>query len=73
MLYGFGPERLVIGKFCAIAAGVIKQRYSDADVALLQRSAWWDWPIDLISAPARTLMAGTPAEIAAIADGRSRR
>jgi virginiamycin A acetyltransferase len=22
VLYGFGPERLIIGKFCAIAAGV---------------------------------------------------
>ncbi|MGQ0775849.1 MAG: CatB-related O-acetyltransferase [Pseudonocardiales bacterium] len=161
VLYGFGPERLVIGKFCSIAAGVrfvmaaanhlssgpsafpftifpgrwqddtqeiflarniskgdtvvgndvwfgrdvtvmpgvtigngaiiataavvtrdvapytivggnpaalIKRRYPDADVELLQRSAWWDWPIDLISAHAGTLMAGTPADIADIAD-----
>lgn len=161
VLYGFGPERLLIGKFCAIAAGVrfvmaganhlssgpttfpftifpgrwrdatletfqthliskgdtvvghdvwfgrnvtvvpgvtigdgaviatapvvtrdvapytivggnpaqlIKQRYSEADVQLLQQAAWWDWPIELISEHAATLMAGTPAEIAAIAD-----
>jgi virginiamycin A acetyltransferase len=160
MLYGFGPERLVIGKFCAIAAGVrfimaganhltsgpstfpftifpgrwqdqtrdsfqahavsrgdtvvghdvwfgrdvtvmpgvtigngaiiataavvtrnvapytvvggnpaqlIKQRYPDAEVELLQRAAWWDWPIEVISAHAATLMAGTPAQVAAIA------
>ncbi len=49
-------------------AVLIKQRYSDADVALLQRAAWWDWPIEIISAHASTLMTGTPADIAAIAD-----
>ncbi|MGH3669189.1 MAG: CatB-related O-acetyltransferase [Pseudonocardiaceae bacterium] len=166
VLYGFGPERLVIGKFCAIAAGVrfvmaaanhlssgpstfpftifpgrwqdetletfqahaiskgdtvvghdvwfgrdvtvmpgvtigngaiiatsavvtrdvapytvvggnpaqvIKQRYPEGDVELLQRAAWWDWPVEVISAHASTLMAGTPAQIAEIAhrlDGR---
>ncbi len=161
VLYGFGPERLIIGKFCAIAAGVrfvmaaanhlscgpstfpftifpgcwqdetletfqahatskgdtvvgndvwfgrdvtvmpgvtigngavvatasvvtrdvppytivggnpaqlIKQRYPAADVELLQQAAWWDWPIELISTHASTLMAGTPADIATIAD-----
>lgn len=160
VLYGFGPERLLIGKFCAIAAGVrfvmaaanhlssgpstfpfmifpgrwqnetretfqahatskgdtlvghdvwfgrdvtvmpgvtigngaviataavvtrdvapytvvggnpaqaIKQRYPDGDIELLQRAAWWDWPVEVISAHASTLMAGTPAQIAEIA------
>jgi len=49
-------------------AQLIKHRYPDAEVALLQRAAWWDWPIEIISAHATTLMAGTPAEIAEIAD-----
>ncbi|MGH3915745.1 MAG: CatB-related O-acetyltransferase [Pseudonocardiaceae bacterium] len=164
VLYGFGPEQLVIGKFCSIAAGVrfvmaaanhlssgpsafpftifpgrwqeetretflarntskgdtvvgndvwfgrdvtvmpgvtigngaiiataavvtrnvepytvvggnpavpIKRRYPDADVELLQRSAWWNWPIDLISEHANTLIAGTPADIADIAHRHS--
>ncbi|MGH3764310.1 MAG: CatB-related O-acetyltransferase [Pseudonocardiaceae bacterium] len=48
-------------------AQLIKRRYSDAEVELLQRAAWWDWPIEVISAHAATLMAGTPAEIAEIA------
>ena len=48
-------------------AQLIKQRYSEADVELLQQAAWWDWPIEIISAHTATLMAGTPAEIAEIA------
>jgi virginiamycin A acetyltransferase len=49
-------------------AQLIKQRYSDAEIALLQQAAWWDWPIEVISAHAATLMAGTPTKIAEIAD-----
>ncbi|MGC5030822.1 CatB-related O-acetyltransferase [Micromonospora sp. DT229] len=45
----------------------IRQRFSDEDVHRLRRAAWWDWPVDLITAHCRTLMAGTPAEIEAIA------
>lgn len=48
-------------------AQLIKRRYPDAEVELLQRAAWWDWPIEVITAHAATLMAGTPAEIAEIA------
>jgi virginiamycin A acetyltransferase len=166
VLYGFGPERLLIGRFCAIAAGVrfvmaganhltsgpstypftifpgrwqdetrdafqahavsrgdttvghdvwfgrdvtvmpgvtigngaiiataavvtrdvapytivggnpaqqLKRRYPDAEVELLQQAAWWDWPIEVISAHAATLMAGTPAQIARIAAAIPRR
>ena len=72
-LYGFGPQRLLMGKFCAIAATVvggnparlIKQRYPDAEVSLLEQAAWWDWPIEDIRAHAATSMAGTPADLAA--------
>jgi virginiamycin A acetyltransferase len=49
-------------------AQVIRQRYPEGDVELLQRAAWWDWPIEVISTHAGTLMAGTPAQIAEIAD-----
>ncbi|TWE22085.1 virginiamycin A acetyltransferase [Prauserella muralis] len=45
----------------------IRQRFTDADVALLQRAAWWDWPTELITEHARTIMAGTPGDIAGIA------
>lgn len=41
-------------------AQLIKQRYSEADVRLLQRAAWWDWPIEIISAHTATLIAGSP-------------
>ncbi len=44
----------------------IRQRYSDADVALLS-AAWWDWLIELITRHVRTITAGTPAEISEIA------
>lgn len=159
VLYGFGPERLVIGRFCAIAAGVrflmpganhadlgpstfpfgifgepwaqrtmdlvmgapsrgdtiighdvwlgyealilpgvrighgaivaaasvvsadvppyaivagnparvIRRRFGEEDVARLLRAAWWDWPIALVTAHARTIMAGTAAELEQIA------
>lgn len=45
----------------------IRQRFADEDVARLQRAAWWDWPADLVTEHARTIMAGTPAEIEVIA------
>jgi virginiamycin A acetyltransferase len=45
----------------------IRQRFDDADVGLLLRAAWWDWPAELVTEHARTIMAGTPADIARIA------
>src|SRR4051812_20924351 len=55
----------------AIAAGnparVVRTRFDEADVNRLLRSAWWDWPVELVTAHARTIMAGTPAEIEHIA------
>jgi virginiamycin A acetyltransferase len=56
----------------AIVAGnparVVRMRFGDEDVARLLRAAWWDWPIDLVTEHARTIMAGTPAELESIAD-----
>ncbi|AKJ15644.1 acetyltransferase [Streptomyces incarnatus] len=45
----------------------IRQRFSDADVEQLLRAAWWDWPADLVTEHARTIMSGTPDDIARIA------
>jgi virginiamycin A acetyltransferase len=45
----------------------IRQRFDDADVERLRRAAWWDWPAELVTAHARTIMAGPPADIARIA------
>jgi virginiamycin A acetyltransferase len=45
----------------------IRQRFDDADIERLQRAAWWDWPVDLVTEHARTIMAGTPDDIARIA------
>lgn len=44
----------------------IRQRFDDADVDRLLRAAWWDWPAELVTDHARTIMAGTPADIARI-------
>jgi virginiamycin A acetyltransferase len=48
-------------------ARVIRPRFSDADIARLLRAAWWDWPVEAVTQHARTIMAGTPAEIESIA------
>ena len=51
----------------AIVAGnparVIRRRYEDEDVERLLRAAWWDWPVELVTEHARTIMAGTPKEL----------
>ncbi|MDG4831604.1 CatB-related O-acetyltransferase [Solwaraspora sp. WMMD1047] len=41
----------------------IRRRFDDADVERLLRAAWWDWPVELVTEHARTIMAGSPAEI----------
>jgi virginiamycin A acetyltransferase len=48
-------------------ARVIRRRYEDDDVERLLRAAWWDWPVELVTQHARTIMAGTPAELERIA------
>ncbi|GAB2491362.1 CatB-related O-acetyltransferase [Streptosporangium sandarakinum] len=48
-------------------ARAIRRRFADADVEALLRAAWWDWPVGLVTENARTIMAGTPADIARIA------
>jgi virginiamycin A acetyltransferase len=51
---------------------VIRRRYEDEDVERLLRAAWWDWPVELVTEHARTIMAGTPAELEQIALARRR-
>jgi virginiamycin A acetyltransferase len=55
----------------AVVAGnparVVRTRFGEADVERLLRAAWWDWPIALVTEHARTIMAGTPAELEEIA------
>jgi virginiamycin A acetyltransferase len=48
-------------------AKLIRQRFDDTDIGRLRRAAWWDWPVELVTEHARTIMAGTPAEIERIA------
>ena len=48
-------------------ARVLRVRYDEADVERLLAAAWWDWPVELITEHARTIMAGTPAELEAVA------
>ena len=58
----------------AIVAGnparVIRMRYAQRDVERLLRAAWWDWPMALVTQHARTIMAGTPAELERISRER---
>jgi virginiamycin A acetyltransferase len=56
-----------IGHGAVDPARVLRVRYSDDDVASLLRSAWWDWPVSLVTEHARTIMAGTPLELEAVA------
>jgi len=48
-------------------ATLIRRRFDDADIDRLRRAAWWDWPTELVTEHARTIMAGTPADIEHIA------
>jgi virginiamycin A acetyltransferase len=51
-------------------ARVIRRRYEDEEVERLLRAAWWDWPVELVTEHARTIMSGTPAELERIAAER---
>jgi len=59
----------------AIAGGnparVLRMRYEPDDVARLLRAAWWDWPAQLVTEHARTIMSGTPEELERIATSSS--
>jgi virginiamycin A acetyltransferase len=44
-------------------ARVLRRRFEDDDVALLL----WDWPVELVTEHARTIMAGNPTDLERIA------
>jgi virginiamycin A acetyltransferase len=48
-------------------ARVVRRRYDDEDVTRLLRAAWWHWPAELVTEHSRTIMAGEPAQLEAIA------
>ena len=48
-------------------ARVIGRGYEDHDVERLLRAAWWDWPVELVTENARTIMSGAPEELERIA------
>lgn len=48
-------------------AKLIRQRFDDTDIDRLHRAGWWDWPAELVTEHARTIMAGMLAEIERIA------
>lgn len=50
----------------------IRRRFEEADIDRLRRAAWWDWPVDLVTEHAHTIMAGTPADIERIAEENGR-
>jgi virginiamycin A acetyltransferase len=58
----------------AIVAGnparLVRSRFEAEDVERLLRAAWWNWPIELITEHARTIMAGSPKELERIATQR---
>jgi virginiamycin A acetyltransferase len=57
------PYTIVAGN----PARIVRSRFSEQDVAGLLRAAWWDWPIELITEHARTIMTGTAAKLERIA------
>lgn len=48
-------------------ARIVRRRFDEDDVERLLLAAWWDWPAASITRHARTIMAGTPAELERIA------
>ncbi len=50
-------------------ARVVRRRYEGADVERLLDAAWWDWPVEAVTAHAREIMAGSPARLQEIAAG----
>jgi virginiamycin A acetyltransferase len=48
-------------------AKLLRTRYSEPEVALLERIAWWDWPVEKVTEHVRVIMAGTPADLAEVA------
>jgi virginiamycin A acetyltransferase len=58
-----------VAPYAVVAGNPTRQvstRFPDEDVALLLELRWWDWPIEVITRHAATILGGTPAELAAL-------
>ena len=64
VVVGDVPPYAVVG---GNPAKVLRARFPEEDVERLLRAAWWDWPVELVTEHARTIMAGTAAELEAVA------
>lgn len=56
------PYQVVAGN----PARVIRTRFSGPEIQALQSVAWWDWPTEVITRHASTLMSGTPQKLVEI-------
>jgi virginiamycin A acetyltransferase len=59
------PYTIVAGN----PARLVRRRYEDEDVERLLHAAWWNWPVELVTEHARTIMAGKPRDLERIANG----
>lgn len=50
-------------------ARVVRQRFTDSEVATLLNVRWWDWPIEQITQHSAIIMGGTPQDLATIDQG----
>ncbi len=64
VVVGDVPDYAIVG---GNPARVIRLRFEPEQIARLLEIAWWDWPIERITAHMRTIMAGTVEELAAAA------
>ncbi|MGV9349086.1 CatB-related O-acetyltransferase [Streptomyces spiralis] len=58
-----GPYQIVAGN----PAKVIRSRYTQSEIDMLQTARWWDWPIEVVSRHLSELVLGSPAGILAVA------
>ncbi|RDI59658.1 CatB-related O-acetyltransferase [Nocardia pseudobrasiliensis] len=64
VVVGDVPDYAIVG---GNPARVIRLRFEPEQIARLLEIAWWDWPIERVTAHIRTIMAGTVEELAAAA------
>ncbi|MBF6175767.1 CatB-related O-acetyltransferase [Nocardia blacklockiae] len=58
------PDYAVVG---GNPARLIRTRYSESDIARLLAVAWWDWPLDHLTAHVRAVMSGSVDDLEAAA------
>ncbi|ATL67812.1 CatB-related O-acetyltransferase [Nocardia terpenica] len=58
------PDYAIVG---GNPARLIRTRFGDNDIARLLAVAWWDWPLDHITAHIRTIMSGSITDLEAAA------